>query len=495
MDLANRGSKEKRRQWDPFDCCDSEASTMSQTKLSAFFAAGSEGSRKGRSVSHEPQQRNRDTISRRSDGRGYDEGTNRHSIINSSGASNSSSSSSLTKWARSTSRIGASSKKLKPSKSSTSRAKHPRPNKATSDRMKRSTMQQPKKTSNIPMRQSTKDPVRLNHERILSSLAEEFGIPVRKSATSSSQSKKNPRQQQSRTQKGGSHIANRAKSSSQRQKEKSVANTEARSIAQSTQNHTQEGFRLASGRPLPQQPSLSQENMNNGRREAAETNTNTQVHSLLTSAVQSMDLNPSVEKHDESSQNHRQPRTGESTKVDDSTTEKRTASEPRSDFQSQDRKKPKTKNTFGTRGKDNSTMDWIYRRSITGMRNQLSLPKRICIPWKATPWLYLQNISDASSIRHMCWDNEGVLFAVLSAQTLIIYDWDSVTAADRKGRNAHARKKALKGEIQQMSSCFCVAPTLSIRLPSSFSASSSNLGCLSVHWNPHNPDEIALLHL
>ncbi|KAL7555396.1 hypothetical protein ACA910_017697 [Epithemia clementina (nom. ined.)] len=72
-------------------------------------------------------------------------------------------------------------------------------------------------------------------------------------------------------------------------------------------------------------------------------------------------------------------------------------------------------------------------------------------PWKFVPWLELNTGSSIRQaqqqpIRHVQWDHEGVLLAVLIGSRLAIYDWDSVIASDRQGRNLCARRQ---GQDQQ----------------------------------------------
>lgn len=152
-----------------------------------------------------------------------------------------------------------------------------------------------------------------------------------------------------------------------------------------------------------------------------------------------------------------------------------------------------------------SFFQWMDHRASHGrQRSPPPLPTNIQVPWKWAPWISLLPSSGSPTtlvrqekIRLLQWDKDGVLLAVLttcgnlrSVPCLEIYDWDSVIAADRHGRRARRQKDG-----RRKSSCLGIAPTMTIPLGSGKSLSPCYLGYLDLQWNPHNPDEIALLHL
>ena len=204
---------------------------------------------------------------------------------------------------------------------------------------------------------------------------------------------------------------------------------------------------------------------------------------------------------------------------------------------------------------------WLNHRATHGPHQyclqQQAVPPIQPPPWKVAPWLQLStplHNHHRHPIRHVQWDPDGVLLAVLVTSTLVIYDWDSVIAADRQGRNRYGQQKSILQQERRRrrhlrscadkddtsrttaqgapptndktnnttdrntteatasttttsernrstsnqaraSGCFHVSPTMMVPISLPTGDSTSSLGYLALHWNAHNPDIIALLHL
>ena len=97
----------------------------------------------------------------------------------------------------------------------------------------------------------------------------------------------------------------------------------------------------------------------------------------------------------------------------------------------------------------------------------------------------------------MAWDPLGVLLAVAQTCTITkqswieLYDWDTVCAADRKGRSARVRAQAdNKKQASQSHVRLDIPPLLQFRIPSSSSSGSRKTPWM--RWNPHHPDQLAV---
>jgi hypothetical protein len=106
----------------------------------------------------------------------------------------------------------------------------------------------------------------------------------------------------------------------------------------------------------------------------------------------------------------------------------------------------------------------------------------------------------------LAWDDMGVLLAAVSMNTkhVNIYDWDSVLAADIKGRNRRLRFKQQQQQQQQANQdnesgtahpCLASSPGLfSVEATMVIPLTSLGRTFQAIAWNPYNPDELAMVH-
>jgi hypothetical protein len=105
--------------------------------------------------------------------------------------------------------------------------------------------------------------------------------------------------------------------------------------------------------------------------------------------------------------------------------------------------------------------------------------------WRIPSWIDLcpgNSLTRNPGIKSLAWDEMGVLLAAYCDDRCIrIYDWDTVVAADLKGRNRRMRQVA---EKKKDTECFSIEPILVFPFP---------FGLVSfLKWNPFNVDELAV---
>jgi hypothetical protein len=99
----------------------------------------------------------------------------------------------------------------------------------------------------------------------------------------------------------------------------------------------------------------------------------------------------------------------------------------------------------------------------------------------------------------MAWDPMGALLAVaqtcnITKQSWIdVFDWDSVCAADRRGRSMRARALALNDRSSMFR--LDIPPLLQFRIPAVSTTTTTSAAATKrrwMKWNPHNSDELAV---
>jgi hypothetical protein len=132
-------------------------------------------------------------------------------------------------------------------------------------------------------------------------------------------------------------------------------------------------------------------------------------------------------------------------------------------------------------GMSNQTL--VNKRSSQPQQSSVSLQEcptwMMPSKWKTPTWLSLAQPMEYSSktknVDHMVWDEVGVLLAVAQVETISIYDWDMVRAADLQGRRDRCRKCR--------DSQWNIEPIVQFKAPSSVT---------KLVWNPFHPDELAV---
>ena len=122
---------------------------------------------------------------------------------------------------------------------------------------------------------------------------------------------------------------------------------------------------------------------------------------------------------------------------------------------------------------------------------------------KPVSWIALCNdgggsitsTTSTSRIDCMAWDPLGVLLAVAKTCSITnlswidIFDWDTVCAADRKGRNARARAQACDEKSRLR---LDIPPLLQFRIPAASTSSCSAKKTAWIRWNALDPDQLAV---
>ena len=113
------------------------------------------------------------------------------------------------------------------------------------------------------------------------------------------------------------------------------------------------------------------------------------------------------------------------------------------------------------------------------------------IPWSTAPWLKLQCPLSGAPLQRACileWDPMGVLLAAMTRDDSIlrIYDWDTVSAVDAKGRNRRARRKT-KPNSDHAGEAYRIDSALHINVYI------RGMNVRKLVWNPFDVDQIAIL--
>ena len=133
----------------------------------------------------------------------------------------------------------------------------------------------------------------------------------------------------------------------------------------------------------------------------------------------------------------------------------------------------------------------LQQRAVRGLSSTKPIIQTPPISWSLASWLKFQCPRSGTPLTGACimeWDSIGVLLAVMTLQDsmLRIYDWDTVSASDVKGRNHRVRRQTNPDKNY---------PGGSFRIDGTFSI---NVGIRGVNvrkliWNPFDPDQIAIL--
>eukprot|EP00977_Amphora_coffeiformis_P014097 scaffold3849_cov179-Amphora_coffeaeformis.AAC.35 len=88
----------------------------------------------------------------------------------------------------------------------------------------------------------------------------------------------------------------------------------------------------------------------------------------------------------------------------------------------------------------------LQQRALRGLISSKPIIKTPPIPWSTASWLKFQCPRSGAPLTGAClmeWDSMGVLLAIMTSHdsSLRIYDWDTVSASDAKGRNHRVRRK------------------------------------------------------
>lgn len=113
------------------------------------------------------------------------------------------------------------------------------------------------------------------------------------------------------------------------------------------------------------------------------------------------------------------------------------------------------------------------------------------MPWTTASWLKLQCPRSGRPLTGAClleWDPMGVLLAIMTQQDgiLRIYDWDTVSASDAKGRNHRLRRKT-NPDQKYTGGSYRIDSTLQINVRI------AGQDVRKLVWNPFDPDQIAIL--
>ena len=131
----------------------------------------------------------------------------------------------------------------------------------------------------------------------------------------------------------------------------------------------------------------------------------------------------------------------------------------------------------------------LHQRSTRGFGGRITQPPEI--PWSNAPWLKLSCPRSGNPLSDAClleWDPMGVLLAVMvpDDSLLRIYDWDTVSATNAKGRNHRVRRKT-NPQMTHTGGAYRIETTLhtNVRI----------LGrqVRKLVWNPFDPDQIVIL--
>lgn len=131
----------------------------------------------------------------------------------------------------------------------------------------------------------------------------------------------------------------------------------------------------------------------------------------------------------------------------------------------------------------------LQQRSVRGLPSNRSTTPTI--PWSTAPWLKLQCPRSGAPLSKACileWDPMGVLLAVMTPDDAIlrIYDWDTVSMSDAKGRNHRSRRKTNPDRVHTGGM---------YRIDATLHAHVRILGrnVRKLVWNPFDPDQIVIL--
>lgn len=134
----------------------------------------------------------------------------------------------------------------------------------------------------------------------------------------------------------------------------------------------------------------------------------------------------------------------------------------------------------------------LHERATVGLaRKMIRQPPRASTCWSNASWLKLSCPQSGNALSQACileWDPMGVLLAVMAPDDSIlrIYDWDTVSVTNAKGRNHRLRRKTNPQDVHTGGS---------YRIETTLRTNVRMCGKMvrKLAWNPYDPDQIALL--
>ena len=133
----------------------------------------------------------------------------------------------------------------------------------------------------------------------------------------------------------------------------------------------------------------------------------------------------------------------------------------------------------------------LHERATLGLARKILRQPPTTPCWSNASWLKLSCPQSGNALTQACileWDPMGVLLAVMAPDDslLRIYDWDTVSVTNAKGRNHRLRRKTNPQDLHTGGS-YRIETTLrtNVRLCGKM--------VRKLAWNPFDPDQIALL--
>ena len=135
----------------------------------------------------------------------------------------------------------------------------------------------------------------------------------------------------------------------------------------------------------------------------------------------------------------------------------------------------------------------LHERSTQGLmsRRKTTIAHPPTTSWSNASWLKLACPQSGNPLSEACileWDPMGILLAVMAPDDslLRIYDWDTVSVTNAKGRNHRVRRKT-NPQQRHTGGSYRIETTLytNVRL--------CGRQVRKLAWNPFDPDQIVLL--